>query len=66
MLSQKFITLSTLVLAFAVINNNAGKTNQSNNDNNGQDGGPRGPPPSGVIAIMSCCRQYIFLKYFPN
>jgi hypothetical protein len=60
MLSQKFITLSTLVLVFAVININAAKTNQKNNDDNGQDGGPPGPPPPGVIALMSLCRQYIF------
>jgi hypothetical protein len=63
MFSKKLITISALLLIFSVLNINAQKNIRNRKgQNNGQNGGPNGPPPSGVIAIMSLCRQYIFFE----
>jgi hypothetical protein len=66
MFAKTLLTISALVLIFAVININAGKNNKSNKKDNGQEGSLRGPPPSGVIALMSLCSQYIFFKFFSH
>jgi hypothetical protein len=62
MFAKTLLTISALVLIFAVININAGKNSKGNG--NGQEGSSSGPPPSGVIALMSLCSQYIFFKFF--
>ncbi len=61
MFAQKLITLSAIVLIFAIMNINA-----QNNNGGGQNRGGRGRPPSGVLAMMSLCRQYNLKNFCSN
>jgi hypothetical protein len=57
------IIILALVLIFAVMNINAGKTNKSNEK--GKDDEQDGDSESHwIVAIMSLCRQYIISNFF--
>jgi hypothetical protein len=65
MFAQNLIIVLATVLIFAIMNINAENDNKSDKKD-GQNRGPRGRPPSGVLALMSLCRQYKIKNFCSN